>query len=139
MRKQIKQRIFNKVAKHLLTQNRKASRYNNNDISKVGCAYKSDDGAKCAIGCLIPDNIYFPDMEGKSFGGLLSNYSVILNHFKKMCRVSDTALQKDGRDFFFALQKIHDNIPVETWKFHLASVANTHGLNKKVLNETNPT
>lgn len=30
----------------------------------LGCAYRTRDGRKCAVGHLIPDEIYKPDMEG---------------------------------------------------------------------------
>jgi len=54
-----KQRIFNVVAMHLLTQNKKSR----GEFSE-NCLYRGPKGLKCAIGCLIPDSVYDPDLEG---------------------------------------------------------------------------
>ena len=53
------QQIFNKVAKHLLKQGRRARDGN-------GCAYRGENGTKCAVGCLIPDALYDDRLEGSS-------------------------------------------------------------------------
>jgi hypothetical protein len=55
-----KQRIFNIVAKHLLTQKKLSIGLDN------GCAYRGKDGRKCAAGCLIDDEHYLPEFEGKT-------------------------------------------------------------------------
>lgn len=54
------QEIFNTVAAHLLRQGRKAEGYG----TQPGCAYRSNDGDKCAVGCLIPDDDYSIELEG---------------------------------------------------------------------------
>ena len=46
------QEAFDKVKAHLLLQNSRAL-YKNH-----GCRYKDQDGKKCAVGCLIPDELY---------------------------------------------------------------------------------
>lgn len=71
-----KQKIFNRVAKHLLKQGRKSiNPYLVNDTSQAflgsDCAYRTYDPntrkvLKCAIGCLIPFQAYTPEIEGKS-------------------------------------------------------------------------
>ena len=44
-----RQEVFDKVAIHLLTQNAKA-------LNSGGlCVYKTPNGLRCAVGCLIPD------------------------------------------------------------------------------------
>ena len=46
------QEVFDRVARHLLTQRRKSM------IERSAgpvCAFRGVDGTKCAIGCLIPD------------------------------------------------------------------------------------
>ena len=52
------QETFNKVTTHLLAQGVSS-------MSSVAAAgrYRSEDGKKCAVGCLIPDQIYSPSME----------------------------------------------------------------------------
>ena len=52
-----KQTIFNRVAKHLITQGKQS-------IDAGGhCMYRGPNNTKCAIGCLIPDKLYLPGME----------------------------------------------------------------------------
>lgn len=59
------------------------------------CVYRSGDGKKCAIGQLIPDDMYDPEMERAP-----------------LCSVFEGAgfTQLDGVDFDFvaALQRVHD-------------------------------
>jgi hypothetical protein len=49
--------IFNQVKTHLLTQKVKST-------AQDSCVYRSPVGHKCAIGCLIPDDKYCPNIEG---------------------------------------------------------------------------
>ncbi len=53
------QAVFDKVVKHLLTQKRRSE-------GKQGCAYRGKDGDMCAVGCLISDKAYDPEIEGHS-------------------------------------------------------------------------
>jgi hypothetical protein len=53
-----KKEIFLKVREHLRTQGEPA--LNEDDQ----CAYRSTNGKMCAIGCLIPDELYDPKIEG---------------------------------------------------------------------------
>jgi len=46
------QETFDKVARHLLTQQAKAEQPDGN------CAYRGEHGRKCAVGCLISDEEY---------------------------------------------------------------------------------
>lgn len=39
-----------------------------------GCAYRTEDGSKCAIGHLIPDEAYYEGFEGMSAIDLVHNY-----------------------------------------------------------------
>ena len=54
------QEAFDKMVAHLTTQNRKA-------VATAGdvttCMLLAPDGAKCAVGCLIPDGEYAPNLE----------------------------------------------------------------------------
>ena len=45
------QEAFDKVVRHLVAQGRPAL-----DLLNKNCAYLSEDGLKCAAGCLIPDD-----------------------------------------------------------------------------------
>ena len=56
------QELFNRVKTHLLNQGERAE----SDVQNAGiyeCVYHSSSGLKCAIGCLITDEVYHPAME----------------------------------------------------------------------------
>lgn len=53
-----KQEIFETVVRHLHQQGEPAV------IGEGNCRYRADDGKSCAVGCLIPDDCYDPQMEG---------------------------------------------------------------------------
>lgn len=54
------QEIEDKIIAHLKTQKTRAQRENSST-----CAYRSPDGLKCAVGCLIPDEQYNAAAEGE--------------------------------------------------------------------------
>jgi hypothetical protein len=68
------QAVVDKVLKHLWDQGRVSY-----DHSLNGCAYRGEDGTKCAIGILIPDDIYSFDMEGKNFRQLCQQHNAVAN------------------------------------------------------------
>lgn len=51
------QELFEYIAKHLIQQGGRAT---DNSV----CAYRGTHGRTCAAGCVIPDKLYRPDMEG---------------------------------------------------------------------------
>lgn len=106
------QSMYDKVAKHLLKQNA-VSRITNT-FSNAMCAYRSPDGLKCAIGCLIPDSLYSPGMEGKSIDALCEHFPL-----------SDYIIP--GR-LAYTLQKIHDADEVHEWPKMLRLAAVEFGL-----------
>lgn len=63
------QDVFNQTARHLLTQNERGVYGDGLD-----CAYRGKDGKQCAGGPLIPDSVYQPEMEGRSWGCLITLY-----------------------------------------------------------------
>lgn len=116
------QKTFDKVAAHLLTQNQKA-------ITVDGrCKYRTDDGLKCAVGCLIPDDVYGPLLEDKSILYLLTAYPEL----KDIPEINGFAM------FLTELQHIHDNYRVEEWYSQLKSLAEEYELNTNVVNEYAP-
>jgi len=95
--------VFDTVKAHLLAQGEK---------SAVGtdCRYRDPEGRKCAIGCLVKDDLYNEALEGKN---VLSE-SVLL------------ALRGSGVAFepglLLALQTTHDHFPPEDWPEQLAEI-----------------
>jgi hypothetical protein len=42
------------------------------EMDRGTCVYRSEDGKlRCGVGCLIPDDLYRPEMEGASVGDLM--------------------------------------------------------------------
>lgn len=112
------QELFDKVATHLLTQNKKAK-------SAAGhCVYRAPDGRKCAVGCLIPDEEYRPSIEGNGAGflirsGLVPSLEALLSHLGLVEQ----------------LQFVHDRSYVQDWRAELHGVARERHLSTSVLDE----
>lgn len=104
------QEIFDKVAAHLLQQNRRAE-----GNGGGFCAYRGDHGLKCAIGCLIPDERYLPEMEGRGA-------SQIFYDFPYLAKAMGVDYKRDGA-LLRELQRIHDWQPVRFWRDRLNAVA----------------
>ena len=104
-----KRAVFNKVAKHLLTQNCKALGENNN------CQYQGQNGTKCAIGCLIPDELYDWSME-------VGFYEVI-DKLEDKGAIKLVKCFKDNFDMLLNLQKVHDFTDVSEWRTELDKLA----------------
>jgi hypothetical protein len=116
--KYTEQEFFDKVATHLLTQRKKS-------LTRIspggnGCAYRGDDGLSCAIGCVIPDEVYKNGMEGYDVIMLMDKYPEVLQY------IPDESLAR-------ALQMVHDEAPVSSWKEKLRKVVKYHGLDSKIL------
>lgn len=96
------QEVFDKVANHLLTQNKKSI-----DEGLDECLYRSPDGLKCAIGCLIPDDMYKEEMEGAYI------------HFRA---------KEEHEKLLRELQQLHDRKHPKQWRTALAVLATKHKL-----------
>lgn len=106
------QEAFTKVEKHLLTQNKQASRtIPGTEITE--CRYRTEDGLKCALGCLIPDELYRDCIEGIPVGDLNL-------HEIGLAGIDVTLLTR--------LQDIHDIYPPEQWPDNLRRAASDYGL-----------
>lgn len=112
------QSIFDTVAKHLLTQGEQS--YD----EVYGCLYRGPEGRTCAIGCLIDDKYYDPDMEGRNIDGL---YDEFFGMFP------DGFFQH--RKLLAALQEMHDGLPPQLWADELMVIAEAHNLNKRVVED----
>lgn len=96
------QEIFNKVVAHLLKQGRPAREENR-------CRYRTTDGLSCAVGCLIPDELYSPSFEGKSARKVI-----------RELYARGRADWYEHRDLLNELQWAHDeNCPLEDGSFDL--------------------
>ena len=113
-----KQQVFDKVAAHLLAQGITSSKGH-----EVGgtCLYRGPNGTKCAVGCLIPDDLYSPNMEGKSVPGSVSPDFPDLDSM--LGRVLTQIVEQDTFPLLAALQVLHDTIKPEFWDVELRNSA----------------
>lgn len=102
------QELFDRVANHLLTQNARA-------ILDDICFYRSDDGLKCAVGCLIDDQHYCIGLEKKPFRNRLV--------FKAVEGSIGRKLEDEEIALLERLQWMHDCEDVEDWPDGLRRIA----------------
>lgn len=88
-----KQEIYDTVCAHLAQQKRRA-------FENGSCRYRTSDGLKCAIGCLIPDDLYDPRMDS-----VAGNYaSRLLSEFPRIGEL----FAGIRPNFLDCLQQAHD-------------------------------
>ena len=88
------QEIFNTVINHFYTQRKKSYSFDNNV-----CLYHGPNGLKCAIGCLIPDEIYIKEMDEDSW---------IIQKFSHRFKILSYFTEGNNTDLLDKLQNIHD-------------------------------
>lgn len=126
-----KQAVFDRVAKHLLTQQARAM-YVTNENGHMSCAYRGADNMSCAVGCLIDDKYYNPDCEGVSVPIDLEN---IGNNEPQECILADCLIKSlgytpttDDLSLLRSLQLIHDTYDADNWRDELIKLAFDEGL-----------
>ena len=120
------QTIFTRVVKHLRKQGRKSELADGDT-----CAYRSPEGLKCALGCLIPSRFYDPKMERIAIGPFVKAHKN-----SKRDKFFNGILKKSGLntnssrivDLLMSLQGVHDQNFVNGWENGLREVADTFGL-----------
>ena len=105
-----KQEIFDKVAKHLLTQGVRSV-----DGANGRCMYRGTNGTKCAAGCLIPDDKYDNRFERKAWSSIADKFPELIEH--------EHLIQQ--------LQIVHDSCAPEQWITALRNTATIFGLEYK--------
>lgn len=89
------QEIYDKIVEHFAAQREPAVESD----TEVLCRYRTSNGLKCAIGALIPDEVYTADMEERGVQGLF-------NEFKGSMRLA--GLHPDNTTLLRLLQMAHD-------------------------------
>lgn len=100
------QEIFNKVYLHLKKQGCKAGTMT--AFKSFNCAYRGPNNTSCAVGCLIPDELYDPEIEGVGveIGSLCG---MELNYKSEKLRAILTEIGlADHLHFLVKLQLAHD-------------------------------
>lgn len=111
------QRIFNRVKKHLLQQNSKATcRFDGETI----CVYRAKNGNKCAAGALIQNKHYSPDLERNMVDAPIVR--------EALCNSLKTPLEDMDIAFIKQLQYVHDENPPRKWPSKLKNMAEAHKL-----------
>ncbi|MFN9029662.1 MAG: hypothetical protein ACK54C_01980 [Betaproteobacteria bacterium] len=125
----IRQDVFDTVLNHLRKQGPATD-------DRGECVYRTAEGKRCAVGVLIPDDMYDPDIEGGSCGLVAHTFTYPpctgRSHALKatMDRVYPT-LTEDDWWFLKALQVAHDDSAdngMERFEGAMADVAEKHGL-----------
>lgn len=123
------QEAFDKSYLHLVKQGKPAIDHTiGGELGSGRCRYRAPDGSKCAIGCLIPDELYRPDLEGSNIQ--------YLHHHHCGGDISELLGLRDQSSLSFLshLQLIHDDLGaasddfVEKWKEQAGALALSHGL-----------
>jgi hypothetical protein len=109
-----RQDIYNKVRKHLLTQQEQSFC----DDGET-CAYRNSKGLKCAIGALIPDELYSVSWETMGIAEVLISNKRLLVHFEVECDADV--------DFLESLQNVHDTQSPMVWEHELNAFAYRYG------------
>ena len=110
------QQIFDTVATHLSDQGEQS-------LNKGGdCMYRGPKGLKCAVGRLIPDDIYVTGMEGRKVSALVVEFIV-----------PDFFMVDDNQVVLEQLQSVHDCREVEEWKEGLENLCSALNLSPTVL------
>ena len=102
------QDIFDFVATHLITQSVVS------EDASGQCVYRSPDGLKCAIGCLIPDDAYRGNLEGHEGNHLIVLRALGFNTPENYCRsgsfpIGFSKSDADRITLLLMLQKVHDD------------------------------
>lgn len=95
------QEAFTTAARHLLNQGKKSVDL----FDSCRCLYRDECGRKCAIGCLIPDDLYHVTMENLNVVELSSEFGSIKQLFEGL----SINLLED-------LQSIHDRKSISDWE-----------------------
>lgn len=113
-----RQAVFDRVRDHLLRQKRRSLRA---ILGEQFCAYRDENGLKCAIGCLITDQAYRPSIEGNNPKDA---------RVKNALRASGIEIDGEADLLFLGrLQSIHDSEEPEDWAAELKSFAHLYDLN----------
>lgn len=110
-----RQQIFDIVKNHLLTQGKRSYGCAGGSTS-IGCKYRLGE-LKCAVGVLIPDELYRPKMEGRSVAALIS----FVDSNPSQYRLPEWF--KEHRHLLEKLQVIHDTDEPDQWAQALRQLA----------------
>ena len=125
------QEIFDSVLAHL----RKQGDASLNASGK--CAYRGEGGTACAVGCLIPDELYDPRIESWRVGTILNlrtggvDAGEVEAYREALSRIA-SHLGQENEALLADLQSAHDNqlakLGLPYWERAMERIAGSHGL-----------
>lgn len=112
-----KQETFNVVVRHLLAQNKvsEAFRLTEKGEKVWEPAYRGRLRKKCAIGILISDGKYTPQLEGKDTTHEDVLKAIYIGYYNEP-------------EFLLKLQAIHDHQPESKWALRLYNMSEKEGI-----------
>lgn len=120
------QEIFDKAAKHLLTQNIKAIVPSEKPNMTGSCKYLDPKtGYTCAVGCFFDKRTYTLKFEGEPVSLLFREFPYTMD------KVFTFANEKDKADklaLLSDLQMVHDGVDVPDWAQKLSHITKRHNL-----------
>lgn len=127
------QQVFNKVLTHLRKQGHAA-------VNGSACVYRAPNGDMCAFGCLIPDELYAPVMEGISASVLMKQtewnsaesaryHNTLPGHDARLRALFDDSVRIA---LISELQRAHDgalkNYGMPRWEKEMREIAERYAL-----------
>lgn len=94
--------IVTKVATHLSVQRARAT------DSEGSCKYRGENGTMCAIGVLIPDDLYMPSAEMGVASLINGNYGSPVWVVEHLLALAPTTPKDALKHLFTELQRYHD-------------------------------
>lgn len=122
-----KQEIFNKVWAHAQKQEPALN-------IDGECCYRTVDGRRCFIGCLIPDDKYTPQIENITpsnlmrFDALADVIKTGKDILRRIFNEIGIATDSDNLVFLQSLQRVHDMNNKINWDNELRNIAKTYKL-----------
>lgn len=116
------QEIFDLACKGMLRQGRKSLNESN------FCAYRGRDGLKCAVGHIIPDNLYMEEFDERDG----EHYTSVMRKLRDHIMVEDDR----GLTLLGRLQLVHDHRSPGCWPGELAEIASEFSLDDSVIEKT---
>jgi hypothetical protein len=115
------QEAFDTIVTHLAKQAQPAKK-DDTDF----CVYRSPEGLKCAVGCLIPDDLYLPamDVDSPDDAGAGTGVEALIEHYPTMERLLCDVDVK----VLCAAQDTHDHWQPHDWQTEVEEIAETYGL-----------
>jgi len=131
------QKIFDTAGVGMLRQGKQS-------IILGSCRYRGYDGCKCAVGFLIPDDLYDPEIEGAAVARIMVDCSGKNQSALRSTLRNINMLTPDRVALLASLQRAHDDVHItgyaghrnrEDWHESLTEVAKDFGLSTKSIDK----